>query len=209
MSEEKISADIQGEMFGDKTAHIKYESPEGKKLDISFHWHTKQIGSGGYFSMDENYLETKVSERGLIKSKEIFSDKRKVGEDVWIARPAGGGGKAGGIQSFDQFLKSKDVFDHVADENLRAVLYKAQDAAREAMHDYYEKYHDNKYNQNKLSDVRKKIAKLADKATEITGTEKIVQKFTDSKKIADVEISAKKKAFEKKISDKLFGKVKE
>ncbi|GEM_PF-4192097 len=62
---------------------------------------------------------------------------------------------------------------------------------------------------NKLAKLRNRIAKVADKITEATGTEKFVQKFTDGKKIADVEISTKKKIFEKKISDKLFGRVKE
>ena len=65
------------------------------------------------------------------------------------------------------------------------------------------------YIDNKLSKLRNKLAKVADKIAETTGMEKLVQKFTDGKKIADVEISAKSKAFEKKISDKLFGKVKE
>ena len=64
-------------------------------------------------------------------------------------------------------------------------------------------------NNSKLAKVRNKAAKFADKITEVTGTEKFVQKFTDGKKIADVEISTKKKMFEKKISDKLFGKVNE
>lgn len=62
---------------------------------------------------------------------------------------------------------------------------------------------------NKLAKLRKRMAGVADKIAEATGTEKVVQKFTDGKKIADVEISTKKKLFEKKISDRLFGKVKE
>lgn len=61
---------------------------------------------------------------------------------------------------------------------------------------------------NKLAEVRKKIAVLADKVAKTTGTEKFVQKFTDGKKIADVEISPEIMAIEKRISDKLFGKVK-
>ena len=62
---------------------------------------------------------------------------------------------------------------------------------------------------NKLATLRNKVAKVADKIAEATGTEKIVQKFTDGKKITDVEISAEKKAWEKKFSDKFFGKVNE
>ncbi len=62
---------------------------------------------------------------------------------------------------------------------------------------------------NKLATLRKKAAKIADKVIEATGTEKLVQKFTGGKKIADVEISLKKRAFEKKISDKLFSKINE
>lgn len=64
-------------------------------------------------------------------------------------------------------------------------------------------------NDSKLAKVRNKVAKVADKITEVTGTEKVVQKFTDGKKIADVEISEKNKVLEKKISDKLFSKVNE
>ena len=69
--------------------------------------------------------------------------------------------------------------------------------------------HKKELNNSKLAKVRNKVARVADKIAEVTGTEKIVQKFTDGKKIADVEIGAKKKAMEKKISDKLFGKVNE
>ncbi|MBR3501754.1 MAG: ankyrin repeat domain-containing protein, partial [Alphaproteobacteria bacterium] len=64
-------------------------------------------------------------------------------------------------------------------------------------------------NNSKLAKVRNKVARVADKIAEATGTEKVVQKFTDGKKIADVEISEKNKVLEKKISDKLFGKVNE
>lgn len=66
-----------------------------------------------------------------------------------------------------------------------------------------------KLNNSKLAKLRNKVAKVADKIAEATGTEKIVQKFTDGKKITDVEISAEKKAWEKKFSDKIFGEVKE
>ena len=195
MSKERISANIYGDMLGDKTARVMYENPEGKKMDISFHWHTKKIGSGGYFSMDENYMEIHVSERRLAKSNEIYSDKRKIGEDTWISRQAGSGSKENGIQTFDEFLQNKDAFNYVADEKLRAVLYKAQGAAREAMHNYYENYRDNKYNQNKLSDVRKK---LAEKANKILGTHLEERKMPSKKlgigvqKLVDRIVSNKK-----------------
>lgn len=64
-------------------------------------------------------------------------------------------------------------------------------------------------NNSKLAQVRNKLARFADKVAKTTGTEKFVQKFTDGKKIADVKISPKIMAIEKKISDKLFGKVNE
>ena len=64
-------------------------------------------------------------------------------------------------------------------------------------------------NNSKLAKVRNMVAKLADKVAEVTRTEKIVQKFTDGKKIADVEISVEKKAWEKKVSDKILGKINE
>ena len=75
--------------------------------------------------------------------------------------------------------------------------------------DRYHSYLNERLAKSKLAKVRKKAAKLADKVAESTGTQKIIQKFTDGKKIEDVKIGIKKKAFEKKISDKLFGKVKE
>lgn len=161
MKNDKISANIDGEMLGDKRAHILYEDPEGKKFDISFQWRTEKKGSGGYFSMDEYYVETHVSERGFLKSKETYTNNRKVGEDVWISRPAGGGSKEQGIQSFDQFLQNKEVFNDISDEKLRAMLYKAQDSAKIALHDYYENYNKN---QNKLAILRKKVARSIDKA---------------------------------------------
>ena len=75
--------------------------------------------------------------------------------------------------------------------------------------DRYQSYMNELFSKSKLAKVRKKVAHVADKITETTGTQKIIQKFTNGKKIEDVKISIKKKAIEKKISDKLFGKVKE
>lgn len=64
-------------------------------------------------------------------------------------------------------------------------------------------------NNSKLAKVRNKAAKLADKVSEKLGMENFVQKFTDGKKIADVEINSKARIIEKAVSDKVLGKVKE
>lgn len=190
MKEDKISANISGEPLGDKRAHILYKDQEGKKLDISFQWHTKQTGSGGYFSMDEYYVETHVSEHGLLKSKEIYTNNKKVGEDIWISRAAGGGSKEQGIQTFEQFLQDKEFFNDIEDEKLRTILCKAQGVADVALHDYYENY-----NRSKLAYLRKKIAHDID---ETLGT------HLEEKKIAKPI-----KKIEKAVSDKLFGKFNE
>lgn len=153
MKEDKISANISGELHGDKRAHILYEDQEGKKLVISFQWQTKQKGSGGYFSMDEYYVETHVSEPGLLTSKEIYRNKKKVGEDIWVSRAAGGGSKEQGIQTFEQFLQDKEVFKDVEPE-LRTILCKAQCAAAVALHGYYKK----NYNRSKLASLCRKLA---------------------------------------------------
>ena len=64
-------------------------------------------------------------------------------------------------------------------------------------------------NNSKLAKIRKKAAKLADKVTEKLGLENVVQRFTDGKRIEDVEINSKARVMEKKFSDKWLGKVKE
>ena len=86
------------------------------------------------------------------------------------------------------------------DERLGVLLKKAKE---------HNKIENEVLNNSKLAKVRNKLAKIADRIAEATGTEKIVQKITDGKKIADVEISPKITAIEKKISDRLFGKVNE
>ncbi|MBR1601678.1 MAG: hypothetical protein IJ677_08920 [Alphaproteobacteria bacterium] len=197
MSGEKYEADVFGDMFGDKTAHIKYTDADEKKLDISFHWHTKQRGSGGYFSMDENYVEIHVSEPGLLKNKEIYSDNRKVGEDTWIAHSVGGGGKAEGIQTFDQFLKNTEVFNHIEDEKLRSILYKAQNSASDALHVYYENYETNK---NRLSEVRKKLAKKVDNFTHNTGIDKAAEKVGIDVRLENKRLNKTLRDGEKQIS---------
>ena len=86
------------------------------------------------------------------------------------------------------------------DERLGVLLKKAKE---------HNKIENEVLNNSKLAQVRNKLAKFADKVAETTGTEKIVQKITGGKNFADVKISPKITAIEKKISDRLFGKVNE
>lgn len=64
-------------------------------------------------------------------------------------------------------------------------------------------------NNSKLAILRKRAAKFADKGSEVLGLEKAVKKVTRGKKIANVKISPKIKAKEKKFSDLFFGRVKD
>ena len=64
-------------------------------------------------------------------------------------------------------------------------------------------------NNSKLAKIRKKTAKIADKVAEKLGMDGVVQRFTDGKRIEDIEINSKARVMEKKFSDKWLGRVKE
>lgn len=154
----KASVKISGEKLGDQTARVKYKLDDGKKVDVTFQWHTKQIGSGGYFSQDDFYLTTDVSVQKALISKKIYSDSRKVGEDIWISRQAGGGSKESGPQNFEECLKDEKLFEGVEDKQLQTVLRQAQKDTLAAMPEFYENYQEND-NKGTLAKVRDFMAK--------------------------------------------------
>ena len=206
MSKEKLEADVYGEYFGNKTANVKYEDPNGKVYKVSFKWLETEHGSGSYWSESSYGVKTTISEEGVFTSNEVYSNTKNVGSSSWQAsRYTGSSGSDLGILTFEEFLRNKNVFDDVENEQLREILYKAQDCAREGLGDFYKNYDNNK---NKLTDTRKRVAKKIDDFTKERGIDKLAKKVGVDITLSDKRLSKPLRNVEKKISDLFFNKSK-
>ena len=129
----KLHTDKYGKVYA---AAVRYKTGVGQDIRVAFKWREWQRTSGSYADLVENYVDVKVKKRAFFYAPTVYSEEKKVGEQLWVAYE---GSKDSGHQSFMESMQDKKLFDSMRDDSpLKAFVVDARVQVAAAMEAYYQ-----------------------------------------------------------------------
>lgn len=128
----KLVASKNGGVYA---AAVRYKTGIGKDVRVAFSWREKQQTSGHYADLVDNYVDVKVKKRAFLYAQTVYSEKKKVGYQLWMAYE---GSKDKGHQSFDESMHDEELFARFDDKSpLKPFLVDARKKVAEALEEHY------------------------------------------------------------------------